>query len=175
MAKYRRIFVDGYSYFITVVTHQRNPILIDNIELLRESFKHSKKKYDYKIDAVVILPEHFHIIITPKYAKDYSYIIKDTKQYFSKNCDEKYYKYLYQSNSRNSKGYKPIWQKRFYEHTIRDEKDYKTRLDYIHFNPLKHGYVKEVNSWEYSSFQKFVKKGIYDSNWCDFDTNLDYE
>jgi len=175
MAKYRRVFENGYSYFLTVVTYQRNPILIDNVELLRKSFQYSKAEYQYSIDAIVILPEHFHIIITPKIANEYSLIIKDTKSYFSKYCDEKYYNHLYQSTSRIRQGYKAIWQKRFYEHTIRDEKDYKVRLDYIHFNSIKHKFVDRVKDWKYSSFDKFVNSGVYNENWGDFNASIDFE
>ena len=175
MANYKRLFIDGYSYFITIVTYQRNPILIDNIKLLKESLIYSKKKYQYNIDAIVILPEHLHIIITPKIAKEYSNIIKDIKSYFSKHCEERYYNHLYQSISRIKKGYKAVWQKRFYEHTIRDERDYKTRLDYIHFNPVKHNLANKAKDWEYSSFNKFVKNGIYNINWGDFDEKIDFE
>jgi len=167
--------MDGYSYFITVVTHQRNPILIDNIELLRESFRYSKQKYDYSIDAIVILPDHFHAIITLEQSQDYSLIIKTIKQYFSKYCDEKYYQHLHQSYSRYTKGYKSIWQKRFYEHTIRNERDYQVRLDYIHYNPIKHNLVKKAKDWEYSTFSKFVDRGDYDQNWGDFTDDIDFE
>ena len=173
--QYKRVFLDGYDYFITVVTYDRNPILTDNIPLLRESFKHAKTKFTFKIDAIVILPDHFHMIINAERAKDYPKIISTVKRYFSKKCEPAFYAHLVQSRSREKQHYKPIWQKRFYEHTIRDEKDYKTRLDYIHFNPVKHGYVDNVKMWEYSSFRKFVDKGIYDPNWCNFDTNIDYE
>ena len=75
MANYKRIFMDGYSYFITVITHERNPILIENIDLLRESFSVSKIKYRYRIDAIVIMPDHFHMIITPQNAEEYPHII----------------------------------------------------------------------------------------------------
>ena len=175
MANYRRLHIDKYSYFLTIVTYQRNPILIDNIELLRDSFRYSKSKYQYTINAIVILPEHLHIIITPNIAQEYSLIIKDTKSYFSKHCEEKYYSHLYQSVSRIKQGYKPIWQKRFYEHTIRDERDYKIRLDYIHFNPIKHKLVDRVKDWKYSSFDKFVKNGVYNIKWGDFDEKIDFE
>lgn len=175
MASYRRLFVDGHSYFLTVVTHQRTPILIENIELLRESFKVSKSRYDYKIDAIVILPDHFHVIITPTLSQAYPGIIKTIKRHFSKHCDKKYYQHLFQSISREDKGHKPVWQKRFYEHTIRDEKDYKVRFDYIHFNPVKHRYVNKAKDWEYSSFHKFVDNGYYDCNWGEFDESIDLE
>jgi putative transposase len=152
MSNYKRIFMDGYSYFITVVTHERNPILIKNIDLLRESFLVSKQKYLYNIDAIVILPDHFHMIITPKHADEYPHIIRTIKQHFSKHCLAVDYAHLSQSSSREKKGYSLIWQKRFYEHTIRNEKDLIEKMQYIQNNPVKHGYIAEVNRWEYSSF-----------------------
>jgi len=151
--------MDGYSYFITVVTHGRNPILIKNIALLRESFHVSKQKYAYKIDAIVILPDHFHMIITPKHADEYPHIIRVVKQHFSKYCPKRDYAHLYQSWSREQKGYSLIWQKRFYEHTIRNEKDLIEKMQYIQNNPVKHGYIDEVNRWEYSSFYRKQKVG----------------
>ena len=154
MANYKRLFLDGYSYYLTVVTHQRNPILIDNIELLRESFRVSKRKYRYKIEAIVVLPDHFHTIITPQNAKDYPHIIRTIKQHFSKHCDVKYYEHLEQSISRQKEGYKPIWQKKYYEHTIRDQKDFEEKVNYIYNNPIKHGYAENIKDWKYSSYQK---------------------
>ena len=151
MSNYKRIFMDGYCYYITMVTHQRNPILLDNIELLRKSFADSMKRYRYSIDAIVILPEHIHMILTPQQALDYPKIIRAIKYYFSKHCEEKYYAHLMQSFSREKRGSKPIWQKRFYEHTIRDEKDYQEKLTYIHTNPVKHGYVENINDWQFGS------------------------
>ena len=175
MMRYKRLFLDGHDYFITVVTHDRNPILIDNIELLRESFRHAKTKFDFDIDAIVILPDHFHMIIRLDIPEEYPKIIGVIKSYFSKNCDHKFYSHLMQTQSRTKQNYKPVWQKRFYEHTIRDEKEYKTRLDYIHFNPVKHHHVSTANKWEYSSFKKFIKKGVYAEDWCDFDHEIDFE
>ena len=154
MANYKRIFIDNYSYFITVVTHQRNPILIDNIELLRKAFAHSKTQYSYQIHAIVILPEHFHMIITPQYAKEYPKILSAIKRYFSRHCQEHYYHHLSQSISRENRGLKPIWQKRFYEHTIRDAKDMHEKMQYIYQNPCKHQYTDDPKKWTYSSFNK---------------------
>ena len=173
--RYRRLFLDGYDYFITVVTYERNPILIDNITLLRESFRYAKTKFDFSIDAIVILPEHFHMILKVENAEDHSKIISTIKRHFSKHCDPKFYAHIIQTQSRKQQNYKPVWQKRFYEHTIRDEKDYKIRLDYIHFNAVKHGYVDSAVKWKYSSFNKFVKNATYDKNWCDFDESIDFE
>ncbi|MCB4755379.1 MAG: transposase [Sulfurovum sp.] len=147
MAKYKRLFLVGHSYYITMVTHKRNPLLVDNIGLLRESFRESKRYFAYSIDAIVIMPDHIHMIITPEYVMDYPKIIKAIKYNFSRhfNVEEE------QSYSRYKRKLKPIWQKRYYEHTIRDEKDYLRCLEYMENNPLKHGYVDNGEVWEYMS------------------------
>ena len=147
MANYKRLFLAGHSYYLTIVTHRRNPILIDNIELLRDSFRESKRFYIYNIDAIVVLPDHIHMIITPKNVTDYPKIVKAVKYNFSRhfNVEEE------QSYSRHKRKIKPIWQKRYYEHTIRDEKDYMRCLEYIRDNPLNHKYVENEEEWEYSS------------------------
>ncbi len=177
MAKYRRVFKDGYSYFLTVVTENREPILIDNIEILRKSFALSIKRYRYKLDAVVIMPEHFHMIITPKSAKDYPKIVSHIKRAFTYGLDSsiKYRAKESLSISKEKRKYSGIWQKRFFEHTIRNKEDFKLRFDYIHFNPVKHGLVKKVSDWEYSSFHKYVKIGWYHQDWGDFDESIDFE
>jgi len=155
MSNYKRIYLENYSYYITVVTQNRRPILIDNIELLRDSFRRSKKRYDYVINAIVILPDHIHMIITPKNPKDYSKIIALIKRSFTygldmKTKEESKFNLSASSYRRNLSG---VWQKRFYEHTIRDEKDYSKILDYIYINPIKHGLVKNIEDWKYSSFR----------------------
>jgi len=151
MANYKRLFLHGYSYYITIVTHQRNPILIDNIELLRESFKYAKNKFSFRIQAIVVMPDHLHMIIDVMNPKEYPKIISSMKRYFSKNCNPKFYEDVFQSHHREKMGYLPVWQKRFYEHTIRDEQDFNIKLQYIHNNPLKHGLVENINDWKYGS------------------------
>ena len=154
MANYKRIFLEGYSYYITVVTHHRNPILIDNIDLLRESFRVSKRKYRYTLDEIVILPDHFHMIISPETASEYPKIIRAIKYHFSTHLESKFYAHLTQSSSRCRRGSKAVWQKRYYEHTIRDEKDYREKCQYMFNNPVKHDYVECVEDWIYSSFRR---------------------
>jgi len=154
MSNYKRIYLEQHSYYLTVVTHNRNPILIDNIELLRDSFRRSKKRYDYVINAIVILPDHIHMIITPKNPKEYSKIIALIKRSFTygldvKTKEEARWNLTASSYRRNLSG---VWQKRFYEHTIRDEKDYKKIVNYIYTNPIKHGLVENSEDWKYSSF-----------------------
>ena len=154
MSNYKRIYLQNHSYYLTVVTQNRIPLLIDNIELLRDSFRRSKKRYDYVINAIVILPDHIHMILTPQNPKDYSKIIALIKRSFSYGLDmqikeESKFNLSASSYRRNLSG---VWQKRFYEHTIRDEKDYAKILDYIKTNPIKHGLVNNIDDWKYSSF-----------------------
>ncbi len=143
---YRRIYAEGYSYFLTMVTHRRKPLLVENIELLRYAFKLSKKKYDYSIDAIVVLPDHLHMILTLKTVTEYSQIISSIKRSFVYGLDEKIKleAKVEISHSKHRRNHSGIWQERFYEHTIRDEKDYVRCLEYIRNNPMKHQYVENM-------------------------------
>jgi putative transposase len=154
MSNYKRLYLDGYSYFITMVTQGRNPILIDNIALLRDSFKRSKQHYDYHIDAIIILPEHIHMIITPKNPHDYSKIITHIKRSFIYGLDKTVKEEAKEklSSSSYQRKLSGIWQKRFYEHTIRDEKDWLEKMHYIQHNAVKHALVEGWEEWKYSSF-----------------------
>ena len=156
MSNYKRVFHDGYSYFITIVTQGRQPILIDNIALLRDSFKRSKQRYNYHIDAIIILPDHMHMIITPKNSHDYPKIITHIKRSFVYGLDKnlKEEAKLKLTSSSYHRKLSGIWQKRFYEHTIRGEKDWLEKMDYIQHNAVKHGHVDNWETWEYSSFTK---------------------
>ena len=151
---YKRIYADGYSYYLTLVTYRREPILIDNIALLRDSFRRSKQRYVYDIDAIVILPDHIHMIIRPKIASEYSKIIRHIKRSFVYGLDKQSKEIAKNSlgYKKHSRGHAGVWQERFYEHTIRDEKDYLEILNYMKYNPVKHGYIEDIEDWEYSSF-----------------------
>jgi putative transposase len=153
--KYRRIYLDSYSYYLTLVTQGRKPLLVENIDVLRTAFRLSKKRYTYQIEAIVILPDHLHMIIRPKITTDYSKIIRHIKRSFVYGLDQEtkdqakaeisYAKYY--------RGHSGIWQERFYEHTIRDEKDWLEKMEYIKYNPIKHEYVENITDWKYSSFK----------------------
>ena len=136
--------------------------------MLRESFKRAQKTYKFKIYASVILPEHLHLIIIPEKIEEYPKIIFSVKYHFSRNVkiDGGLGNPPYAlSESKIKKKEKGIWQRRYIEHTIRDEDDLYNHLDYIHYNPVKHGHVKKVKDWDFSSFNKFVKMNKYDVNW----------
>ncbi len=161
--KYKRVFLNNYSYFITIVTYRRIPILIDNIEILRDAFKRAKKRYNFTIDAIVILPDHMHMIITPEKSSDYPKIVSHVKRSFVygiKNSKKSFKNMLFDNrkikltSSQYRRKHSGIWQERFYEHTIRDEKDYLSKLEYIYNNPVKHNLIDEPQNWQYSSFYR---------------------
>ncbi len=161
MSNYTRLFIDNSYIFLTIVTYDRKPILIENIELLRESIHRTQEKYKFKIFAGVVLPDHIHIILKFDNIKEYPNVIFAIKYHFSRNINT----IEDLTQSKINKGEKGIWQRRYWEHTIRDEKDLKTHLDYIHYNPVKHNLVRNVKDWKFSSFHKFVEKGNYDLKW----------
>ena len=154
--KYRRIYLDSYSYYLTLVTQGRQPLLVENIDLLRDAFKRSKERYDYGIEGIVILPDHLHMIIRPKISQEYSKIIRHIKRSFVYGLDQetKAQAKTMISHKKHRRGHAGIWQERFYEHTIRDEKDWLEKMEYIKINPIKHHYVENLTDWKYSSFYK---------------------
>lgn len=162
MSEFRRYYYDNNIVFITVVTYNRNPILTDNIDFLRNAFK--SVKFNYHIIAGIILPDHMHILLQTEKAKEFHKIIASIKATFSRSLpfNEKQTK---EQKERREKG---IWQRKYYDHIIRNENDFNKHLDYIHYNSMKH-YNISPKDWEYSSFRKFVKNGIYEENWCNFE------
>ena len=162
MSEFRRYYYDNNIVFITVVTYNRNPILTDNIDFLRNAFK--SVKFNYHIIAGIILPDHMHILLQTEKAKEFHKIIASIKVAFSRSLsfNEKQTK---EQKERREKG---IWQRKYYDHIIRNENDFNKHLDYIHYNSMKH-YNISPKDWEYSSFRKFVKNGIYEENWCNFE------
>ena len=169
MAIFRRVYAEGHYYFLTIVTEHRRPILIENIELLREAFRHSKQFFKYEIDSITILPDHFHMIILPEKEDEYAKIIKSIKIYFSRNLKQNYTRNQSQIKKREA----GVWQRRFYEHTIRDEKELQRYRDYVHYNPVKHKLVGKASDWEYGSFRQFVNCGYYDEAWYSLEADLD--
>lgn len=161
--KYRRHYQKGASYFFTINLADRSSYLLTKeIETLRYAFKTVKQKHPFHIDAIVILPDHLHMLCTmPDNDADFSKRIKLIKYYFSYHIS----KTELISNSRRKKSERGIWQRRFWEHYIRDEADYYAHIDYIHINPVKHNHVKQVKDWQYSSFHRFVADGLLPIDW----------
>ena len=163
MVLYRRNRVAGGTYFFTVTLRDRkSTLLVDHIGLLREAVKRTKFANPFTIDAWVVLPEHMHTIWTlPPNDTDYSGRWRSIKGYFSHELAK-----LLETPARNARGEYAFWQSRFWEHTIRDSDDYSRHIDYLHYNPVKHGYAQKVSEWPHSSFHRFVEMGIYPSNWA---------
>ena len=157
---YKRLFVPNSLIFITVVTKNRKQILIDNIEYLKMAFKLTKQKCSFDIIAIIVNKDHFHAIIKPQDINSYPKIIGNIKSTFTKISGIKYNK----NNNRES----DIWQRRYWEHTITTEEDLYKHIDYIHYNSVKH-YGIAPKDWKFSSFNKFVKSGVYEKDWCNFD------
>jgi len=122
------------------------------------------------------MPDHYHVLLKPEKIEEYPQIIKSIKYNFSENFDA----VGLANPTYADKKEKGIWQRRYHEHTIRDEEDLYNHCDYIHYNPVKHGLVQNAKDWEYSTFDKFVKRGNYDLNWGSIEdiknvVELDYE
>lgn len=164
--EYRRAKVQGGTYFFTVVTEKRQKILClpNNVSLLRDAFRYVMERHPLIIDAVVILPDHLHCMWTlPENDQDFSTRWRLIKSYFSRRCETVLPENI--SLSTHNKKQPPVWQYRFWEHLIRDEIDMKNHVEYIHYNPVKHGLVTAPKDWEFSSLHRAVRQGIYDMMW----------
>ena len=164
MPDYRRNLVPGGTYFFTVnLLERRERLLVEHIDSLRNAVRQVREKRPFHIDAWVVLPDHTHCVWTlPLGDDDYSSRWKAIKIAFAKTLPRT----ERLSAVRERKGERGIWQRRFWEHTIRDDQDYAAHVDYVHINPFKHGLVKSVGDWPYSSFHRFVEKGIYPRDWA---------
>jgi REP-associated tyrosine transposase len=164
MTNYRRNFVPGGSYFFTVNLFDRSKrLLVEHIDALRAAFRYARSRHPFEIAAAVVLPDHLHAIWTlPDGDADFALRWRLIKGEFSRALpsSEKL------SASRAGKGERAVWQRRYWEHTLRDEKDFERHSDYIHFNPVKHGHVGRVQDWPYSSFHRMVRDGLYPQDWA---------
>jgi putative transposase len=153
---------DWYYFFTVNLLERSSKQLTDNIDVLREAVRQIRLRRPFHIDAWVVLPDHMHCVWTlPAGDTDYSGRWKAIKVAFAKAHPRT----ETISATRARKGERGIWQRRFWEHTIRNEQDYATHVDYVHVNPLKHGLVEQVKTWPYSSFHRFVAAGIYPLDW----------
>jgi putative transposase len=173
MTGYRRNFVAGGSFFFTVnLADRRLRLLTENIEALRTAFRDTQLHHPFAIDAIVILPDHLHTVWTlPDGDANFSARWRLIKTSFSRKLavGEPI------SSSRAGKGERGIWQRRYWEHTIRDENDYSRHIEYVHINPVKHGLVKRVSDWPYSSFHRMVREGVFPEDWAGEVSRLDGE
>lgn len=162
--QYRRHKLAGGTYFITIaLLNRKSNLLVEQAALLREAFAHVMRNHPFKLPAIVVLPEHIHFIIElPNDDDDFVTRIMLIKQYFSRHIPRT----ETIKATRMRKGERAIWQRRYWEHCIRDERDYQNHVDYIHINPVKHGHVTRASDWAYSSIHKYIREGIYPEDWA---------
>ena len=151
MSEYRRYYIKGGTWFFTVnLQNRRSQLLTTQYQMLRHAIIKVKRDRPFEINAWVVLPEHMHCIWTlPEGDDDFSSRWREIKKQFTHAC-----------------GLKNIWQPRFWEHAIRNTKDYRHHVDYIYINPVKHGWVKQVSDWPFSTFHRDVARGLYPIDWA---------
>ena len=164
--RYRRTQTAGASYFFTVnlANRQSDLLVLRQIAVLREVTRIVKQAHPFVIEAMVVLPEHLHTIWKlPENDADYPMRWSLIKSSFSRRLE----KTEFIRASRISKRERGIWQRRYWEHQIRDECDFERHVDYIHYNPVKHGYVKRPGDWPFSTFHRYVQTGVLPEYWTD--------
>ncbi len=168
MSNYRRYFVPGGTFFFTVVTQDRAPILVspEARAIHRDALTNCRQRVPFRIEAMVLLPEHIHVIwlLPPgddRYALRWAFVKKEfTKMWLQAGGSERPI-----SSARRGRRRRGVWQPRYWEHLISDENDFERHLEYIHYNPVKHGHVECPRDWPFSSFHRWVRTGAYEAEW----------
>jgi putative transposase len=163
MVRYRRNRVEGGTYFFTVTLAERqSTALVDHVDALRAAFRAARRERPFTIDAVVILPDHLHAILTlPQGDADFPGRWRRIKGHFSTHLLAAGI-----SLRRHANGELALWQRRYWEHTIRDDDDFARHVDYVHYNPVKHRLVTRVRDWPHSSFHLYVRRGVLPQDWA---------
>jgi REP-associated tyrosine transposase len=164
MPNYRRVFVPGgYWFFTANLLDRRTSLLTDQIDALRDAIRRTRHRYPFQIDAFVVLPDHLHSVWTlPPDDMDFSTRWRLIKSHFAKSIP----KTEALSPVRRARGERGIWQRRFWEHLIRDEQDFESHVEYCYINPVKHGHVTRVWDWPFLSFHRDVREGIFPQDWA---------
>jgi len=168
MSQYRRYFIPGGTYFFTVVTHRRRPILTSDIArpCLSQAFREVKTDRPFESVVLVLLPDHLHTVWTlPPGDSDYPTRWKKIKEKFTRSFLANGGTEGPRNASRIRRRERAIWQRRGWEHTCRDDDDVERCINYVHWNPVKHGLVKRVRDYPWSTFHRFVQRGEYDPDW----------
>ncbi len=167
MPEYRRV-KDGRTYFFTVITYKRQKFLClkESREVLEEVIKEIRIANPFVIRAWVLMPDHLHCIWTlPENDVDYSKRWGLIKSRYTKIVGKRLAMKYQSTSSRKSKKEATVWQRRFWEHKIRNEKDYENHCNYIHYNPVKHGLASSPGDWKFSTFHRYVNNGTYLEDW----------
>ncbi len=168
MPEYRRMYQPGGTFFFTVVTADRTPFLADAsaVRLLRRAIHATGQRWPFTVDALVVLPDHLHTMWTlPDGDVDFSTRWAYLKKTFTKAWLASHGEEQPVSDSKQRARRRGVWQRRFWEHTIRDETDFERHCDYIHYNPVRHGLAACPHTWAFSTFRHYVRRGFYDPQW----------
>jgi putative transposase len=171
MTNYRRSIVAGGSYFFTVNLADRSlRLLTSHVDTLRAAFRYTRNRHPFSIEAIVVLPDHLHAIWTlPDSDADFAVRWQLIKASFSRALPAT----ESVSGNRARKAERGIWQRRYWEHALRDDEDFVRHVNYIHFNPVKHRHVARAQEWPYSSFHRMVRLGILPEDWAgDFNEKI---
>jgi putative transposase len=162
MPDYRRAHIAGGTFFFTLTLADRSSdLLVREIDRVRHSYTQVQERRPFESNAICILPNHLHAIWSlPPGDSDFATRWNLIKSGFSRGLPA-----VSRSPSKIAKREKGIWQRRYWEHAIRDEADLARHIDYIHFNPVKHGLVPRVCDWSHSSFHQYVKRGDLPEDW----------
>ena len=156
-AKIRRWYVPDAIYFIAAVTQGRHPLFTDdaNIDLLRATLRRAKKYHPFTMRAYAFMPDHLHLLIFVPETTNISRLLQSVQRNFTRSYKESHH--IQRSTH--------LWQRGFWDHVIRDERDFANHFDYIHYNPVKHGYVIKPEAYEHTSFCEYVRRGWYEIGW----------
>jgi len=162
MPNYRRAKISGGTFFFTIVLADRSSnLLLEGIDCLRRAYRIVQERRPFETVAICVLPDHLHAVwVLPEHDTDFATRWNLIKGGFSRNFDARS-----RSQSKTLRREKGIWQRRYWEHAIRDDADLERHVDYIHFNPVKHGHVTRVADWPHSSFHRFVERGLLTADW----------
>jgi putative transposase len=163
MVRYRRNFIAGGTFFFTAtLLDRRSDALVRHVDALRAAFRQTRQRQPFATDAIVVLPDHLHVVMTlPPGDADYPNRWRLIKRRFTAAVIQTGAPVARRKNDGLA-----LWQRRFWEHTIRDERDFSAHVDYIHYNPVKHGLVGRVRDWPYSSFHLYVRRGLLPPDWA---------
>ncbi len=163
MSRYRRAKIEGGVFFFTVTLADRSSdLLIRHIDRLRRMYMAAQRRNPFETIAICVLPDHLHAIWElPDGDSDFPLRWSLIKSGFSRGLvlDAS------RSTSKSARRERGLWQRRYWEHAIRDDRDLERHVDYVHFNPVKHGYVSKVTDWPYSTFHRYVERGILPADW----------
>ncbi|MEO9590122.1 REP-associated tyrosine transposase [Rhodopirellula bahusiensis] len=175
MSNYHRMYLPGGTFFFTLVTYNRQPIFQSSMarSCLRQVIQQQLDSYPFNLFAICLLPDHLHCVwMLPRGDSDYSARWQAIKRGFTRRYLDLGGQACSVTDSQRREGRSGIWQPRFWEHTVRDEQDLERCVDYIHWNPRKHGLVRRVRDYPFSSFHRFVREGQYEPDWGGLEPDL---